>query len=180
MGDAIRFMKPVNVFPSVETTLHCLNWMRQSLVAYRRFSMLQVIRPGNLRLAHTARTAPLPPAIAIVCAVLVANVCAAPTQSPNAVAQIQSVLHAQQDAWNRGDIDRFMNGYARSSSTVFISEDELRLGWEIVRKRYRQKYSDRTKMGALTFSEIEITLLSPEAAVVLGRWRLKRAKAAGG
>src|SRR5207244_13439991 len=48
MGDASRFMKPVNVFPSVETTLHCLNWMRQSLVAYRRFSMLQVIRPGNL------------------------------------------------------------------------------------------------------------------------------------
>ena len=175
MGDAIRFMKPVNVFPSVETTLHCLSWMRQSLVAYRRFAMLQVIRSRNLPMAHTARTALLRPAIAIVSAVLVANVCAAPTQSPNAVAQIQSVLHAQQDAWNRGDIDRFMNGYARSSSTVFISEDEVRLGWETVRERYRQKYSDRTKMGALTFSEIEITLLSPEAAVVLGRWRLKRA-----
>ena len=168
-------MKPVNVFPSVETTLHCLSWMRQSLVAYRRFAMLQVFRSRNLPMAHNARTVLLRPAIAIVSAVLVANVCAAPTQSPNAVAQIQSVLHAQQDAWNRGDIDRFMNGYARSSSTVFISEDEVRLGWETVRKRYRQKYSDRTKMGALTFSEIEITLLSPEAAVVLGRWRLKRA-----
>jgi uncharacterized protein (TIGR02246 family) len=98
-----------------------------------------------------------------------------PAQTANAAAEIQSVLHAQQDAWNRGDIDGFMNGYARSASTVFISEDEARRGWETVRERYRQKYSDRTKMGALTFSEIEITLLSPDAAVVLGRWRLKRA-----
>jgi uncharacterized protein (TIGR02246 family) len=97
-----------------------------------------------------------------------------PAQTAKAVADIQSVLHAQQDAWNRGDIDGFMNGYARSTSTVFISEDEARRSWETVRERYRQKYSDRTKMGALTFSEIEITVLSPDAAVVLGRWRLKR------
>ena len=90
------------------------------------------------------------------------------------VAQIRSILGAQQDAWNRGDIDAFMHGYARSASTVFVSEDEARRGWETVRDRYRVKYSDRTKMGTLTFSEIEVTTLSPDAAVVLGRWRLKR------
>ena len=67
-----------------------------------------------------------------------------------------------------------MNGYARSASTVFVSDDEVRRGWEPVRDRYRVKYSDRTKMGTLSFSEIEVTMLSPEAAVVLGRWRLKR------
>ena len=101
-------------------------------------------------------------------------VCAAAEQSPNSVSQIQSVLSAQQDAWNRGDIDAFMNGYARSASTVFISEDEVRRGWETVRERYRVKYSDRAKMGTLSFSDIEVTLLSPDAAVVLGAWRLKR------
>ena len=106
---------------------------------------------------------------------MAALVCAAPEQSPNSVAEIQSVLTAQQDAWNRGDIDAFMNGYARSASTVFISEDEVRRGWETVRDRYRVKYSDRAKMGTLSFSEIEVTMLSPDAAVVLGRWRLKRA-----
>jgi hypothetical protein len=50
-----------------------------------------------------------------------------------------------------------MNGYARSPSTVFVSHDEIRRGWETVRERYREKYSDRRKMGTLTFSEIEIT-----------------------
>ena len=104
-----------------------------------------------------------------------ALVCAEPEQPPNSVAEIQSVLTGQQDAWNRGDTDEFMNGYARSGSTVFVSEDEVRRGWETVRDRYRVKYSDRAKMGTLSFSDVEVTMLSPDAAVVLGRWRLKRA-----
>lgn len=101
---------------------------------------------------------------------------AAPESPAIAVAEIQSVLQAQQNAWNRGDIDEFMQGYAKSASTVFVSDDEVRRGWETVRDRYRQKYSDRTKMGTLGFSEIEVTMLSSDAAVVLGHWALKRAK----
>ena len=106
---------------------------------------------------------------------MVALVCAESEQPPNSVAEIQSVLSAQQDAWNRGDIDAFMNGYAQSASTVFVSEDEVRRGWETVRDRYRIRYSDRAKMGTLSFSNIEVTMLSPDAAVVLGLWRLERA-----
>jgi len=102
-------------------------------------------------------------------------VCAAQEQSPNSAAEIQSVFTAQQDAWNRGDIDAFMSGYARSASTVFVSGDEVTRGWDTVRERYRRKYSDRTKMGKLTFSEIEVTPLSADSAVVLGRWKLQRA-----
>jgi uncharacterized protein (TIGR02246 family) len=101
-------------------------------------------------------------------------VCEAAEQPSNSVSQIQSVLSAQQDAWNRGDIEAFMNGYARSASTVFVSGDEVTRGWETVRDRYRVKYSDRAKMGTLSFSAIEVTMLSPDAAVVLGGWRLKR------
>ena len=111
----------------------------------------------------------------VICHILMAAfACAAPEQASTSVAEIQSVLTAQQGAWNRGDIDAFMNGYARSASTVFVSQDEVSRGWETVRDRYRVKYSDRTKMGTLSFSEIEVTILSPDAAVVLGRWRLKR------
>jgi len=105
---------------------------------------------------------------------LAALVCAEPEQPPNSVAEIQSVITAQQDAWNRGDIDAFMNGYARLASTVFVSEDEVRRGWETVRDRYHLTHSDRAKMGMLSFSEIEVTMLSLDAAVVLGRWKLKR------
>jgi ketosteroid isomerase-like protein len=95
-------------------------------------------------------------------------------ESIRIAAQIRSVLRAQQDAWNRGDINGFMNGYARSKSTIFVSEDTLTRGWKTVRDRYRKKYSDRAKMGVLTFSSLEITPLGSDAAIALGRWQLKR------
>jgi len=69
-----------------------------------------------------------------------------------------------------------MNGYSRSASTVFVSEDSVKHGWENVRERYREKYADRAKMGTLIFSDAEVTLLASDAAVVLGRWSLQRAK----
>lgn len=89
--------------------------------------------------------------------------------------EIRIVLQSQQDAWNRGDIDAFMNGYSRSVETVFVSGDEVTRGWQKVLDRYKKKYSDRAKMGTLTFSNLEITPLSNDSAVVLGSWELKRA-----
>jgi beta-aspartyl-peptidase (threonine type) len=96
-------------------------------------------------------------------------------QNQDAVSEIQSVIHAQQDAWNRGQVEEFMNGYWRSDQTIFVSGDEVTRGWEKVLQRYKKKYSDRSKMGTLTFSDLEITPLSNDSAVVLGSWKLDRA-----
>ena len=102
---------------------------------------------------------------------------AADEKSGNApvILEIRAVLHAQQEAWNRGDIDGFMNGYARAETTVFVSGDEVMRGWQTVRDRYLKKYSDRAKMGTLMFSDLEIEPLGPDSALALGRWELKRA-----
>ena len=91
------------------------------------------------------------------------------------IAEIRAVLSTQQEAWNHGDIDGFMNGYARAETTVFVSGDEVTRGWQTVRDRYFKKYGDRAKMGTLTFSDLEIEPLGPDSAVALGRWELKRA-----
>src|SRR6266849_8544409 len=94
-------------------------------------------------------------------------------QSPQS--EINAVLNAQQEAWNRGDIDAFMNGYWRSEETVFVSGDDVARGRQKVLDRYKTKYSDRAKMGTLMFSNLEITPLSDDSAVVLGSWKLNRA-----
>lgn len=91
-------------------------------------------------------------------------------------AEIRAVMTAQVAAWNRGDINGFMDGYARSSTTEFVSGDKITHGWQTVRDNYLKKYSSREKMGTLTFSEIKVTPLSSEAAIVLGRWQLARKK----
>ena len=85
------------------------------------------------------------------------------------------MLDAQRDAWNRGDLEGYMDGYDRSPQTEFVGGDEITRGWQTVLDRYQKKYDSREKMGSLTFSELEITMLSKDAALVLGRWRLKRA-----
>src|SRR5262249_37374828 len=136
-------------------------------VAYKRLLSPQMISPVSLLSAHR---------IAITsCALVVITVSAAVEQTAGALREIRSILQAQQDAWNRGDIDGFMNGYARSASTLFISEDTVRRGWQTVRDRYRKKYSSRAKMGTLTFSDLEMSLLSSDSALAVGRWRLQRA-----
>ena len=88
---------------------------------------------------------------------------------------VRAVLDAQRDAWNRGDIEGYMDGYDRSPNTVFVSGNNVTRGWQTVLDRYKKGYDSREKMGVLTFSDLEITLLSKDAALVLGRWRLKRA-----
>ncbi|HEX8748676.1 MAG TPA: nuclear transport factor 2 family protein [Pyrinomonadaceae bacterium] len=89
--------------------------------------------------------------------------------------EVRAVLDAQVAAWNRGDIEGFMRGYAESDDTIFISGDTVTRGWQTVLNRYKKSYDSREKMGVLTFSELEITPFAKDAAIVVGRWQLKRA-----
>ena len=88
---------------------------------------------------------------------------------------IKAVLEAQAAAWNRGELEGYMDGYDRSNSTEFVGGDTITRGWQTVLDRYRRNYNSKEKMGVLTFSNLEIRILSKDAALVLGRWHLKRA-----
>ena len=90
-------------------------------------------------------------------------------------ADIYAVLNEQSVAWNRGDVEGYMDGYDRSADTVMVSGDNITRGWQTVLDRYTKNYNSREKMGTLTFSELEFTLLGNNMAKVLGRWHLKRA-----
>ena len=91
------------------------------------------------------------------------------------VTAVRSVLETQQAAWNRGDIDGFMDGYDRAGTTAFVSGDELTLGWQTVLDRYKQHYKTREDMGTLAFSELAIQAVDPDLAIADGRWQLLRA-----
>ena len=93
-----------------------------------------------------------------------------------ALVAIRQVLDAQAAAWNRGDIEGYMDGYNRSPDTIFVSGDRVARGWQTVLDRYKKAYDSREKMGTLTFSDLEITVLSKDAAIALGRWHLQRSK----
>jgi ketosteroid isomerase-like protein len=108
-------------------------------------------------------------------ALLLLSACAArPPASPPDEQQIRDVLAAQALAWNRGDIDGFMQGYWHSDALRFASGGTVTYGWDGASRRYHEHYPDRSAMGTLEFSGLDVELLAPDAAIVFGRWALQR------
>jgi ketosteroid isomerase-like protein len=88
---------------------------------------------------------------------------------------VRAILEQQVKDWNDGNVDRFMRAYAQSASTRFASGADVFVGWQAVLERYRKKYPDRAAMGTLAFSQVEVSVLSKDAALAFGHWRLQRA-----
>jgi|SRR5579862_3438151 len=102
------------------------------------------------------------------------------TQEPAAndeqiVQEVRAVMQAQQAAWNRGDVEAFMEGYDRAETTTFVSGDQLITGWQTVLDRYKKQYSSREQMGMLAFADLTIKPMTPVLALADGRWQLTRA-----
>jgi ketosteroid isomerase-like protein len=108
-------------------------------------------------------------------ALLLLVVAAACSSSSSVEAEIRNVIETQQAAWNRGDIDAFMDGYERADMTTFVSGDQLTRGWQNMLDRYKTSYSSRELMGELRFSDLEIQPIGSDHAIADGRWALKRA-----
>jgi uncharacterized protein (TIGR02246 family) len=94
-------------------------------------------------------------------------------------AAINKVLHDQEVDWNNGDIEHFMQGYKDSPDTTFIGKT-IAHGYQPILQRYKTAYSNRDAMGKLTFSEMDVRMLGPDHAVVIGKFHLTRNAAGGG
>ena len=91
----------------------------------------------------------------------------------NQAAAITAMLEAQDEAWNRGDIAAFMDGYWKSPDLRFASGGNIARGWDATLQRYETRYDTPAKMGTLVTSDYEIDILSPDAAIAHGRWMLE-------
>jgi ketosteroid isomerase-like protein len=89
---------------------------------------------------------------------------------------ISKVLNEQRIAWNKGDIRGYMQGYWHSDSLAFVGRNGLTRGWDSTLARYERSYNSPAAMGVLSFSDLRIDMLSPEAAFMWGAWKVKRTK----
>ncbi len=87
---------------------------------------------------------------------------------------MQDVLRAQQEAWNAGDIEEFMQGYLQSDQLRFASGGEVTLGWDETLNRYQNRYSDRAKMGKLQFDIKSVKAIGNDDGLIFGKWTLIR------
>lgn len=93
---------------------------------------------------------------------------------PQAETKIRAVMAFQQDAWNEGDIDKFMEGYWKSDSLQFIGSG-IRKGWQATLEGYKKSYPTREAMGTLAFEIWQIIKLSEDAYLLTGKYTLHRA-----
>jgi len=86
---------------------------------------------------------------------------------------ILKVLDDQRIAWNKGDIEGFMQGYWKSDSLVFVGKDAPVYGWQKTLDRYKKSYPGKAGMGELAFDIIQVKVLDSNNGFVMGGWRLK-------
>ncbi|MGP8260707.1 MAG: YybH family protein [Acidobacteriaceae bacterium] len=92
---------------------------------------------------------------------------------------VAKVIVAQENAWNRGDLEGFVKGYKNSPETVFMGKQVLE-GYAQILADFKHNYPTAASMGELTFSELEVHPLGERYAVCLGKYHLERPKKEGG
>ena len=89
---------------------------------------------------------------------------------------VLKVLETQKLAWNKGNLEEFMQTYWKSDSLLFVGQSGPKYGWQTTLDNYRKSYPDKAAMGFLSFDIKEVRFISTTDAFVLGAWHLKREK----
>ena len=98
-------------------------------------------------------------------------------QDLNEINTIKKILSSQQECWNNGDIDGFMQGYWNSEKLVFTSlNHKPAYGWKNTLERYKNSYPTKSSMGDLRFEILNLKLISKTTATLKGKWELIRQK----
>ncbi|MEX2379110.1 MAG: nuclear transport factor 2 family protein [Vicingaceae bacterium] len=93
-----------------------------------------------------------------------------------AQSQIKLQMKFQEENWNMGNIEGFMQAYWRSDSLLFLGSKGPTYGWLRTLTNYQKAYPDAAAMGKLSFKLIDLKILSDEYAYMLGSWHLEREK----
>lgn len=89
---------------------------------------------------------------------------------------ILKLLETQRNDWNKGNIEAYMQGYAKTDSLLFVGKSGPNYGWQNTMNNYLRSYPDKSAMGYLSFNIREVRMISDDYAFVLGAWHLKRDK----
>jgi len=96
-------------------------------------------------------------------------------QDSNEIESIKKMLYTQQECWNFGDIDGFMEGYWNSEELIFTSDKYMpAYGWQNTLERYKESYPTKESMGEFKFDIYNVKLTSKKTAILNGKWELIR------
>jgi ketosteroid isomerase-like protein len=91
-------------------------------------------------------------------------------------AAILDVIGRMEAAWNRGDFRGYMAGF-KNPDVVFVSGGKFQAGWQGTLDHYIRDYGgSNERRGKLHFYKMKVDILAPDAAMLVGQYRLERGK----
>ena len=88
--------------------------------------------------------------------------------------QILATVERMEAAWNRGDFEGYMAGFA-NPDVVFVSGGKFQDGWQATLDHYVRDYAGSAeRRGKLHFYNMKVDILAPDAAMLIGQYRLER------
>jgi uncharacterized protein (TIGR02246 family) len=89
-------------------------------------------------------------------------------------AEIRALIARMEAAWNRGDFEGYMAGFA-NPGVVFVSRGRIQDGWQGTLDHYIRDYGGAPqRRGVLHFYDISVEMLGPDAAMLVSHYRLQR------
>lgn len=112
----------------------------------------------------------------IIALAALALTAAAPAPASNADRRaILDTIATMEAAWNRGDFPGYMAGF-KHPDAVFVSGGKFLDGWQGRLDQYVRDYGGGgpERRGQLHFYDMKVDFLAPDAAMLVGRYRMMR------
>ncbi len=94
--------------------------------------------------------------------------------SQNEKLKIESLLAKQVEAWNEGNLEKFMETYRNSEKLSFVGSRGPTFGWQQTLENYKTGYPDKAAMGKLKFTILNISKIDKKTVFVIGKFDLTR------
>jgi hypothetical protein len=87
---------------------------------------------------------------------------------------IENLLKRQVEAWNEGNLEKFMETYLKTDKLSFVGSRGPTYGWQATLESYKKSYPDKTAMGNLKFTILELSKIDRKTVYVIGKFELTR------
>lgn len=92
---------------------------------------------------------------------------------------VSAQMKAQEESWNKGDLEGFMEAYWKSDSLMFVGKSGITKGWNQTLTNYKNSYKNKEEMGTLNFTNKLMDFVDEETIFVIGKWNLTRLDSLG-
>ena len=94
--------------------------------------------------------------------------------SPKEKLEVENLLAKQVEAWNEGNLKKFMETYWNSDKLSFVGSRGPTFGWHATLESYKKGYPDKAAMGNLKFTILDISKIDRKTVYIIGKFELTR------